>query len=67
MTDRIQGLQDEWESASLAVAALADAEKKATRFERLGIRQALVEAAQARLSLSFELMDAIEADLRNAA
>lgn len=67
MIDRIQGLQDEWASASLAIAALADALKRATVFEKPVIRRALMEAAQARLHLSFELMDAIEADLKEAA
>ncbi len=67
MIDRIQGLQDEWESANLAIAALTDAHHRATRFEQLGISTALMEAAIARWKISFELMDAIEADSRRAA
>ena len=67
MIDRIQGLQDELVSARQNLAKLADAEKNATRFEKPGIRLALIEAAQSTIHLSFELMDAIEADLRNAA
>ena len=63
----LQGIQDEWESACLAVAALAEAEKNATRFDRPGIRKALIEAASARLNLSLELLDAIDADMRAAA
>ena len=67
MIDPIQQKHDTWESASIAVAALVDAEKRATRFEKPGIRKALFDAVQSRLHASFELMDAIEDDIRSAA
>ena len=67
MIDAVQQKHDTWESANIAVAALVDAEKRATRFEKPSIRAALYDAVQSRLHASFELMDAIEADLRNAA
>jgi transcriptional regulator NrdR family protein len=67
MIDQVQQKHDTWESASITVAALVDAEKRATPFEKKGIRRALFDAVQSRLHASFELMDAIEADLRRAA
>lgn len=63
----LQGLIDEYESARLAVAALADALISATRFETPGIRRALVEAETAMADLSIELMDALNAQLEEAA
>jgi hypothetical protein len=63
----IQGLIDEYESARLAVAALADALMTAGRFERPGIQRALFEAETALVNLSIELMNALDAQLQEAA
>ena len=62
-----QGIYEEYQSAGIAIAALTDALHKATRFDKPSIRRALIEAAQARMNLGFELMDAIEADMKKEA
>jgi hypothetical protein len=62
-----EGIYDEYQSASIAIDALSDALRQATPFERPSIRRALIEAAQARMNLGFELMDAIEADMKKEA
>lgn len=67
MTTNLQGLIDEYESARIAVAALADALISATRFEAPGIRRALVEAETALVNLSIELLNAVEIQLQEAA
>lgn len=61
--DRLDGLWDEFQSAHLAVIALAEALERATRFERKGIRRALREAVDARERLAFDLIEAVEADI----
>lgn len=63
----LQGLIDEYESARIAVAALADALVRATRFDAPGIRRALFEAETALADVSIELMDALNAQLQEAA
>lgn len=67
----IPGLIDEYESARIAVAALAEALGRAIRiddrFAVPGLRIALDEADTALANLSIELMDAIESRLQEAA
>ena len=53
MSDKFQGIYDEYQSASIAIDALSDALHRATRFDKPGIRRAL--------------MDAIEADMKKEA
>lgn len=63
----IQGLMDEYESARIAVAALADALIHAGRFEKPGIQRALFEAETALVNLSIELLNAVEMQIQEAA
>lgn len=63
----LQGLIDEYESARIAVAALADTMINAGRFEKPGIQRALFEAETALVNVSIELTSAIDAQLREAA
>lgn len=63
----LQGLIDEYESARIAVAALADALTRATGFDAPTIRRALFEAENALADLSIEIMNAIESELQEAA
>jgi hypothetical protein len=54
--DPLQGLIDEFESAQIAVAALIDAESRATAFDRPGIQRALAEALHARYHIGMKIM-----------
>ena len=57
MIDPLQGLIDEFESAQIAVAALIDAESRATVFDQPGIQRALAEAIQARYYIGMKLVE----------
>lgn len=67
----IQGLMDEYESARIAVAALAEALERAgrfnDRFSAPGIRMALAEAETALIDLSIELINAIDEQFQETA
>lgn len=54
----MQGLLDEFESATIAVAALTDALEHATPFERPALHRSLREATAAKFDLALELLTA---------